>query len=258
MDPSQLPGILAESDPVLLLDTRKDKVLYQNAMSRDLFDELTSMNDLLALSESDEPGLSPGLCLKTLIRLRGSDGVNAYWMREIPQDENWILVLYRVGQMESELEELCRGQELDPLSHCLNRRAILYSLVREMARAQRGDEPFQLMLLGLRGLEVMPEDRVAEVLPAVAELVQATIRQTDVLGRYEHDEFILLLPATDHEGGIWVAQRTWRMLRASPLEGLDVELDIGISGQRNGDSPQDMIERARQARLNVLFGDVSL
>ncbi len=101
------------------------------------------------------------------------------------------------------------------------------------------------MLLSIEGLDRLGEQRgmdgVNQVLVRIMELVQSTIRQTDILGHLDAGEYVLLPPATDHAGGRWVAQRTWRLIEAAPaqLQGvpLRVLVSIGMSGFRRGDTP---------------------
>ncbi len=129
--------------------------------------------------------------------------------------------------------------------------------VQEISRAERSAEHCQLLLLSIEELDRLEiKDSVDRIVVRVAELIQSTIRQTDILGRLDHAEYALLLPATDHEGGIWVAQRTWRLIEAAPPQvqgvALPVSVSIGMSGFRHGDTPQALIGRAQEGRLHVV------
>ena len=51
-----------------------------------------------------------------------------------------------------------------------------------------------------------------EVLKAVAEALQASVREIDLAGRWGGEEFALLLPGTDLQGGRDLAERVRRKL----------------------------------------------
>ena len=90
---------------------------------------------------------------------------------------------------------------VDSLTGLANRRLCAAALEKELARAERFGEPLALVLA-----------TGDEVLKAVAEAFQASVREIDLAGRWGGEEFALLLPGTDLQGGHDLAERVRRKL----------------------------------------------
>jgi len=100
---------------------------------------------------------------------------------------------------------------LDPLTGLYNRRAFEEVVVPLLARAERSRRPVSLILMDLDRFKSI-NDRFGHhvgdaVLRAVADTLRATVRKGDVLARWGGEEFILLLPETDQEQALHLAER---------------------------------------------------
>ncbi|TQN41992.1 diguanylate cyclase (GGDEF)-like protein [Blastococcus colisei] len=99
----------------------------------------------------------------------------------------------------------------DPLTGVANRRAWEAEAARYLAHAARTGEPLSFALLDLDDFKEV-NDREGHgagdaLLQELAAGWSARLRQTDLLGRYGGDEFVLCLPATDGEGARQVLQQ---------------------------------------------------
>jgi diguanylate cyclase (GGDEF)-like protein/PAS domain S-box-containing protein len=159
----------------------------------------------------------------------------------IPEDD----LIYAVARdvtdrklLEQELELLSRS---DPLTGVFNRRRFDEALEAQLAYARRYGRGGALLIADLdRFKQVNDEFGHAagdEALRAVARVLAANLRQTDMLGRdagglvarLGGDEFALLLPEIDAAGAEAVATRLVEALVASPLEIDGRELRLGVS-----------------------------
>ena len=116
---------------------------------------------------------------------------------------------------------------VDSLTGLANRRLSAAALEKEIARAQRFEEPLTLVLADIDDFKRI-NDRWGhptgdEVLKAFAARMREAVREIDLAGRWGGEEFALLLPGTDLEGGRRLAERIRDMFEVKPLTGPDGE-----------------------------------
>lgn len=111
-------------------------------------------------------------------------------------------------KIEKELEKLATT---DPLTGAKNRRAFLQFFEQELTRSQRYGYKFALMMLDIDNFKHINDtyghdtgDKVLKLL--VAESL-GTLRGADLFGRWGGEEFIILLPDTEPEHALLVAER---------------------------------------------------
>jgi diguanylate cyclase (GGDEF)-like protein len=109
----------------------------------------------------------------------------------------------------------------DPLTKLPNARTVQETLIRMVAQATRTGAPLSAIVLDLDHFKAL-NDRHGhqagdEVLVSVGTALRHGVRASDFAGRWGGEEFVVLLPATDHEGAMQAAET----MRAS-LDGLEV------------------------------------
>ena len=138
------------------------------------------------------------------------------------------------SSMLTSLRELFRRAEhadTDDLTSLPNRRAFNEALTHEIQRAKRYGTPLSLTLFDLDHFKQVNDthghpagDRV---LVATARAAERNLRESDVLARVGGEEFAVLLPNTNEEGAVELAERLRAALQAiSPLA---VEVDTQIT-----------------------------
>ena len=105
---------------------------------------------------------------------------------------------------------------VDGLTGLANRRLSTAALEKELARAERFGEPLALVLTDIDDFKLI-NDRWGhptgdEVLKLFAKTLRESVREIDLAGRWGGEEFALLLPGTDLEGGRELAERVRRKL----------------------------------------------
>ena len=116
---------------------------------------------------------------------------------------------------------------VDGLTGLANRRLCTAALEKELARAQRFGEPLSLALTDIDDFKRI-NDRWGhptgdDVLKMFADVLRASVREIDLAGRWGGEEFALLLPGTDLEGGRELAERVRRKLARKQFFGPDGE-----------------------------------
>jgi diguanylate cyclase (GGDEF)-like protein len=99
----------------------------------------------------------------------------------------------------------------DPLTQLYNRNYFFAVLEREILRAARTGRSFCLLMLDMDGLKPINDTYGHhygdKMLREVAEVVRSGIRGIDAPARYGGDEFVVLLPETEPEGGAVLADK---------------------------------------------------
>jgi len=100
---------------------------------------------------------------------------------------------------------------VDGLTGLANRRQCEETLASELARLERFGGPLAIVVTDLDWFKDV-NDRFGHpsgdaVLRELAQLLQETVRDVDLAGRWGGEEFIIILPGTDLTGGAQVAER---------------------------------------------------
>ena len=113
-----------------------------------------------------------------------------------------LLPLAFVWMMQARSEwNLLQQSIVDPLTSVLNRRGLEQAIERELARCHRYGEGLTIAMLDLDHFKEM-NDKYGHtagdaILVSVAQFLTNRIRETDVVGRFGGEEFVLLFPHAD-------------------------------------------------------------
>jgi two-component system cell cycle response regulator len=99
----------------------------------------------------------------------------------------------------------------DALTGCLNRRALIESLERELERARRYNLVLTLLMVDIDHFKAINDTRghlIGDtVLRQLGELLKRDARSVDAVARYGGEEFVVLLPETAVHGAMIFADR---------------------------------------------------
>lgn len=149
--------------------------------------------------------------------------------------------------------ELAREAMIDPQTLAYNRRCLFPRLREEMERALRNHDGLSLLLIDLDHFKRVNDAHGHavgdQVLRACADIVRECVRSSDVLVRRGGEEFVLIMPATDHRPALRVARRVREHLASRPLPlaaGVEVTqtASIGVATWDGVESPETLEERA--------------
>ena len=171
-------------------------------------------------------------------------------------------------------EKLLKAEALtDPLTGLFNRRAFENQLAAEEGRVERGNAPYAIVLSDIDHFKTINDtyghDVGDEVLRHIAELFTDTTRKADIPARWGGEEFILLLPETDCDGGQVLAEKLRADLEALEIivstgTVLTVTMSLGLAVRGREDTPESVISRAdtqlyeaKKRGRNQVFGCVS-
>ena len=155
------------------------------------------------------------------------------------------------------LHQIVERQALvDGLTGIANRRHCEDSLTAEIARAERLGTPLTLVLADLddfKSINDVHGHAVGdEVLREFAAVLRATVRESDLPGRWGGEEFLLLLPGADGEGGAHLADRVRTALTERTFLGREgrpftVTCSFGVAQHSEGGDERELFANADRA-----------
>jgi len=169
-------------------------------------------------------------------------------------------ILKSINQLHSQTDQLTELALTDPLTSLANRRHLIDQLESEFTRARRYRRPLSLIYIDMDGFKSI-NDRFGhlfgdEILRGAALAMRAVLRSADLLARIGGDEFSVLLPETDVEGGRGVAKKLRKALSAYSQR-LDpvippLSFSAGVGQLRREDkSIDDLLARADEAQYRA-------
>lgn len=140
-------------------------------------------------------------------------------------------------------EAIYRMTIIDGLTSTYNKRFIIETLQREISRARRHSRPLSLLMCDIDHFKHVNDTygHLAGdyVLKELVNTVRSILRPDDVMGRYGGEEFVLILPETDLEGALEVAERMRKAIESHEftfegerIEGQDydgITISVGVT-----------------------------
>ena len=225
-------------------------------------------------------GIRSALCapLKVSGQTLGVINVNRISSKEPFQSEDLDLLVIFANHAAMVLDRMQLFGRVEALSRTdrlldiHNRGAFDDHLKEEIGRAKRYGRPFVLMIMDVDGFKVYNDlyghQAGDAALRRIAAAVKSTMRETDFVSRYGGDEIAVILPESDLNSAVQVAERIKRatvqtaVLQANDGRAAVLTLSIGIAEFRPASmrSGEDVVEladaalyRAKKAGGNKVF-----
>jgi diguanylate cyclase (GGDEF)-like protein len=139
----------------------------------------------------------------------------------------------------------------DPLTALPNRRNFDMFINAEIKRSERYHRPFSILMIDFDDFKNYNDQfgHIAgdKILQRFSQLMKETIRDVDFLGRYGGDEFVAVLPETDHTFALEVAERMRKKIASQGIKP-NITLSIGIASfPQDAKDKKNLTELADQA-----------
>jgi len=123
--------------------------------------------------------------------------------------------------LQRDLDEVRRDSLLDPLTKIYNRKCFDDGLLRAISEANLGGEPLCLLLVDIdhfkRFNDSYGHQTGDQVLRLVAMTLKSNIKGKDLVARYGGEEFAAILPLTDLDGALILAENIRKAIQAKEL-----------------------------------------
>jgi diguanylate cyclase (GGDEF)-like protein/PAS domain S-box-containing protein len=195
------------------------------------------------------------------------DADSTLWVaRDISERKRREDELHRANKLledtHSELQRMFAHEQVlartDGLTNLYNRRHFFELATREFNAALRYQRPLTIVLFDVDGFkqanDTFGHAMGDEILILIAQTASAQVRDVDVLARYGGDEFIILLPQTQVQQALLVAERVREQIAVARVESdhgpFAVTISMGVAEMVHtpqDHSVEDAIRRADQA-----------
>ncbi|MBW2737072.1 MAG: GGDEF domain-containing protein [Deltaproteobacteria bacterium] len=139
----------------------------------------------------------------------------------------------------------------DPLTGAANRRELFTALEGEVRRAQRHQRPLSLLMIDLdffkRVNDAHGHDVGDKVLVTFVSICEREVRNADCVGRLGGEEFAIILPETEREAAVYVAERLRRVVARDPALPVPITISTGVAEFGQGESVASFCKRADDA-----------
>lgn len=174
----------------------------------------------------------------------------------------------RTASLLSELvatnHQLSRSSKTDSLTGLYNHGHILEWLRIEHKRASRDLEPLCCVMVDLDHFKFINDTyghRFGDfVLKGVAALLEGSVRESDIVGRYGGEEFLILAPKTNTHGGLVLAEKLRTLMEGHSFQDqvFDVRLTasfgVATTDHAGANTPEGLLQLADRSLFEAKEG----
>jgi GGDEF domain-containing protein len=213
--------------------------------------KLTWCNQALAALAGKPPATLVGMVESELLEYPQGAEMNVYFPatgRLAQRSASGGGVFYvDITERDKLAKQLQRYDTVDPVSGLLNAQAIAGNLEPLISRSRRYDNPLSVVTMAVGNIGTAADPHKAVV--AVSQLLRDQLRWADMVGRDNEGRFVFVLPETDKDSAIALANKI-----AVQLGGLTIlggicrpEARFGIAQWTRGDDAGLLLKRSAEA-----------
>lgn len=134
---------------------------------------------------------------------------------------------------------------IDELTHTSNQRGLTIHMLEMMALAERYHHKLSVCLIKVSGLDTLNNEEREDTLIGISTVLAEMVRIPDKVGRYDEEQFMVIMPEADYAGASLVAGRLQTSLDKSI--NTRTAISMGVAEFERGDDLQRLLTRAQQA-----------
>jgi diguanylate cyclase (GGDEF)-like protein len=149
-----------------------------------------------------------------------------------------VLDITELAAQSRFMPELRQPDSLDPETGLMTRKHIHQKLLAEVSRSRRYENHLSVILFQIP--ELAAEERKSAFIKSAAEVLKDNLRWVDLVGQWEIDEFLIVLPETAEADAKQLAEKISanfdRLLPAT-------EIRVAVTDWQKGDDAAAMLQR---------------
>jgi diguanylate cyclase (GGDEF)-like protein len=159
-----------------------------------------------------------------------------------------LLIYRRFTDSNKRNKELNYLAARDPLTNCYNRRILFDFMNRDFSSAKLLGE-YCIIMVDIDYFKAVNDNyghsTGDKVLSAVADILQGSVRQSDIVARFGGEEFCIVLPGASQEKAMRIAENIRIKVETTKFDGITVTCSFGVTSIKfNAKSPSEIIEQA--------------
>lgn len=139
------------------------------------------------------------------------------------------------------IPELRQPASLDPETGLMTRKSIHQDLVSEVSRSRRYENPLSVILL--RVGETVSEAEQKLLMKSVASGLKDNMRWVDLVGLWEINECLIVLPETDGEAARLLVEKLGAYFDSCEVQ---MTISVGVAAWEKGDDTAALLRRVEQ------------
>ncbi len=161
-------------------------------------------------------------------------------------------VKQRTEELERKNIELEHLSTTDTLTGVYNRLKLEEHIQQEVAKAERYNIPYSLIMLDIDYFKKVNDEHGHQVgdsvLKGFTSMIQKNVRESDIVGRWGGEEFIISSVCTDHESALLLAEKLRKHIEENECaHNISCTASFGVSTYHHGDQLESLISRADDA-----------
>lgn len=162
------------------------------------------------------------------------------------------IVLKRTEELEQVNKKLEVFANNDALTHLMNRRKIDNELTHLYNQYIKCQTPFSIIIMDIdffKSVNDLHGHHVGDaVLKEVAHILRSNARNSDIIGRWGGEEFLIICSYTDEKGAFCVAEKLRNSIQNHPFTTIGHKTaSFGLSQMRANLTPEEILQEADQA-----------
>ena len=150
-------------------------------------------------------------------------------------------------------ERIVEESLVDPLTCAFNRRYFDAHAPRMAARCRAARNPVAVLMIDVDNLKQINDARGHSagdrVLKEVVDRFTSALRPSDLVARVGGDEFVVVMPETDPDAALHIAERLCSRIGDTPVEGVAVTVSVGTAASRPDEEELDATLQRADAAL---------